>query len=657
MRMKKFILFELIFILFITSGISQTASSFFDPVVWLKTDFEENTFNLWTDISGNENHAVSVNGYFNVSDALINYNRAVSFYDSDNNLQIPYEVASSAELMVMAVYCPDDTSSIKSIWSADFDESSELLLSTETLTGITNETEYEDGNKVLPILSTTAQYWGEASDSTNGMFMTLGALSNEETPVSPFSGRIAEYIVFDRILKNNERKNIESYLSLKYGIPLYYTNYINSNDKIIWDFEENMAYTQNVTGIGRDDFYGLHQKQSGNTQEPGLFVLGAGQIENSNAENTYTIDKNTFLLWGDNGKEMTDADTVTDTHPMNLPLLNRKWLMKPIGVKAKNISTQMKIDASQFIRKLPKKCWLVINRDGNGDFSSENLEYILSDSISENGKVYFNNIFWDTDNSDKDLFAFSFLSPLDADISQSTNPLCHNNSDGVVKVDLQGGIPPYNFKLTENSSDYINEWTSEGKKHDIKDLPAGTYKLAVSDSQGDYSEAEITLINPEPLIDLQDEYYLFDGSSVYIDAGSVNYGTDVSYLWKKDDDIISDEREMTLFEQGNYSLKVTKGVCKTQENFKIIESLGFEIVMDVYPNPARSNSVFKTDIHLRNKSDIKIQIHDISGVMHDIKRASGQQDYSFEWDLNHSGVYFIKVNTSFGERTMKLIVY
>ena len=654
--MKRLLLIGLIIIIRINSVWSQTAASFFDPVVWLKTDFPENSFSYWPDISGNENHAISNSGDFFISEQLLNYNLAVSFNGSENYLQIPYEVASASQLMVITVHCPEDTSDTKSIWSADYDISSDLFLTTETLVGITNETEYEEGNKNLPIISTTAQYWGEASDSTDGMFMTLGALSNEEVPVSPFSGRISEYLVFDHILENNERKNVESYLSLKYGIPLYYTNYINSNDKIIWDFEENLDYTQNITGIGRDDFYSLHQKQSQNTQEPGLLIIAADKIENSNAENLYEIDKNNFLLWGDNGKEMSDADTVTDNHPMLLPLLNRKWLMDLYGVKAKDIPTQLKVDASQFIRKQHEKCWLVINRNATGDFSSNELEYILSDLISETGEVFFNDILWDNDNSDKDLFSFSFLSPLDADLSQSTNPLCHNNSDGVIKVDLQGGIPPYNFTLTESTSDYIHQWSSEAKRHDIEGLPAGTYKLAVTDSQGEYSEAEISLINPEPLADLQDEYYLFSGSSVYIDAGSLNNGEGVSYLWEKDDYIISNKREMTLYETGNYFVTVSKGVCQTQENFTILDNLGFEIVMDVYPNPA-SNRQFKTDIHLRGESDIRVQILNLAGTMHDMKRSSGQQDYQFEWQLKHAGVYFVRVNTSYGERTMKLIAY
>jgi len=653
--MKRLLLFGLILFTFIGFGLSQTAASFFDPVVWLKTDFEGSSFNTWTDVSGNNNNAVSNNGQFYISQKLLNFNKAVSFNGTENYLQIPYEVASASELMVIAVYCPDDTSSTTSIWGADYDISTDLFLTTETLTGITSETEYEDGNKNLPILGSTAQYWGEASDSTDGTFMTLGALNNEEVSVSPFSGIISEYLVFDHILESKERKIIESYLSLKYGIPLYYSNYTNSNDKIIWDFEENLNYTHNVCGIGRDDFYGLHQKQSQNTQEPRLLVIAADEIKNSNDENLYEIDKNNFLLWGDNGKITADADTITNNHPMSLPLLDRKWMMDNYGVKAKNIPTQIKIDASQFIRKQPEKCWLVISRDETNDYFENEVEYIRG-NITETGEVFFNNIYWDTDNSGKDLFTFSFLSPLDADISQSTNPLCHNNSDGIIKIDLQGGIPPYNFTLTETSSDYINQWTSEAKRRNIDGLPAGTYKLAVTDSQGDYSEAAITLINPEPLVDLQDKYYSFNGSSVYIDAGSLNNGEDVSYLWEYDNKEISVEREMTIYELGNYSVTVSKGVCQTKEDFTILDNYGNEIVMDVYPNPA-SNRQFKTDIHLRAESDIRVQILDLAGVLHDLKRSSGQQDYHFEWKVKHAGVYFIKVNTAFGERTMKLIAY
>ena len=49
--------------------------------------------------------------------------------------------------------------------------------------------------------------------------------------------------------------------AIKYGITLPH-NYMDPGGSVVWDVTINTGYNNNITGIGRDDCNGLHQKQS-----------------------------------------------------------------------------------------------------------------------------------------------------------------------------------------------------------------------------------------------------------------------------------------------------------------------------------------------------------------------------------------------------------
>ena len=82
------------------------------------------------------------------------------------------------------------------------------------------------------------------------------------------------------------------------------------------------------------------------------------------------------------------------------------------------------------------------------------------------------------------------VSPINIDILLS-NPKCYNSNDGEIIAFASGGVPPYYF-----------EWRfKEYSYHDskIKNLPAGTYSLTVSDSNACKIETTITLVEPEQI--------------------------------------------------------------------------------------------------------------------------------------------------------------
>ena len=79
------------------------------------------------------------------------------------------------------------------------------------------------------------------------------------------TGLIPEFIVFDRILTEEERMRVESYLAIKYGMSKY-EDYLRPSGTVIWDYDVNgdcnrEDYLNRITGIGSNDFF-LNQSKS-----------------------------------------------------------------------------------------------------------------------------------------------------------------------------------------------------------------------------------------------------------------------------------------------------------------------------------------------------------------------------------------------------------
>lgn len=158
-----------------------------------------------------------------------------------------------------------------------------------------------------------------------------------------FKGHLGEVIIYGA--GNNspeERTKIETYLAIKYGITLHNSvNYTNSQNVVIWDATANTGYYNNVAGIGRDHVSALHQKQSrsqhNNTNNQ--VIIGVGEIAETNADNSFSLEDGQFLVWGDNGntQAMTNsASTYTAFEyagsVSNGRRMNRVWKAQNTGV-------------------------------------------------------------------------------------------------------------------------------------------------------------------------------------------------------------------------------------------------------------------------------------------------------------------------------------
>lgn len=73
-------------------------------------------------------------------------------------------------------------------------------------------------------------------------------------------------------------------------------------------------------------------------------------------------------------------------------------------------------------------------------------------------------------------------------ISESINPACFEQNNGIIRTDVKGGTAPYSFS-----------WNTGAASSDLKGLDAGTYKVKVTDAKGCSQSDSTILTKPEAL--------------------------------------------------------------------------------------------------------------------------------------------------------------
>lgn len=103
---------------------------------------------------------------------------------------------------------------------------------------------------------------GASNATINLAGLNLNYFGNCQCTGQPW-GRIAETIIYSSAtpLTTTEKQKIESYLAIKYGVTLSH-DYLASDGVVLWNTTTNAAYSNFITGIGRDDNTSLDQRSS-----------------------------------------------------------------------------------------------------------------------------------------------------------------------------------------------------------------------------------------------------------------------------------------------------------------------------------------------------------------------------------------------------------
>lgn len=291
-----------------------------------------------------------------------------------------------------------------------------------------------------------------------------------------YEGGVAEIVLYDRLISKEQRRKVETYLSLKYGISLADSlDYFASNDEKIWDYTNAGKFNNRLTGIGKDTEGGLDQKQSRNLYGDFPLTLAVNGLRKMNNSNSSELEDMSFLLWADDGGEIE----LKNTDPSNKDILNikRKWKINTLGKGWKNKAIEVSVDPQNIIGyDTELSMWMVLNNNQDMQLENLNKNQLIPMLKNESG-TYTAFVNFDMDESNFDYFTF-IQAPENFITYEMSSVECDKNGGGV-DIYLHGFNPDESnyFLRNDNSKQLEGKWYVEEQRLSFGHLPFGTYDI------------------------------------------------------------------------------------------------------------------------------------------------------------------------------------
>lgn len=261
----------------------------------------------------------------------INFNPSVRFDGTDDRLftaNVPQNVTTTAaapyqtsqyivyrKLGAGANPLYSHSDGIGGTWNVGGNSSGGMLITNRnvtTSTPVANEVRLQslngDSNAATAYLNGTSM-----SSTFTGFTAAIGTQNfwvGAQGTTGFSNSDIAEIVIYNSA-QSTGRPQIESYLSLKYGITKS-GNYVASNGTTnYWNVTTNTGYNNNISGIARDDNSALYQKQSMSINMGQQIIIGLTGMANTNTANTGTLTDQQFLVVGDNGLAKTPSAAIS----------------------------------------------------------------------------------------------------------------------------------------------------------------------------------------------------------------------------------------------------------------------------------------------------------------------------------------------------------
>ncbi|PIF29864.1 gliding motility-associated-like protein [Flavobacterium sp. 9] len=213
---------------------------------------------------------------------------------------------------------------------------------------------------------------------------TVGTTNNRgnSSGWNHLQGQIAEVVVYNESTAL-QRLNIQSYLSLKYGIHKT-DNYLAGNNTVIWDATANAAYHNDVFGIGQDDLSGLNQVISNSMNTGGGDGTGQSGKGNIVISNPSSLVNNGFLVIGH------DTSALTETVIGSIKRVQRIWKVQSTGNPG-TVSLSYDITGLTYSAQSAGNYILLVDPTGTGNFNGGSVVKYPGAAITGN-KVSFNTV-------------------------------------------------------------------------------------------------------------------------------------------------------------------------------------------------------------------------------------------------------------------------
>ncbi|MBK6861249.1 MAG: T9SS type A sorting domain-containing protein [Saprospiraceae bacterium] len=226
---------------------------------------------------------------------------------------------------------------------------------------------------------------------------------------------------------------------------------------------------------------------------------------------------------------------------------------------------------------------------------------------------------------------------------------CFEGTDGSIKINIQGGVPPYRYL-----------WNNTMQTKDLFQLQAGNYSVEVTDAQG----TKITkgfLIKEPQAITLKDLTII--PSVAGLNTGSIELKLEggvpqYTYKWSNG----QDTNPLQNLAVGEYSCSVTDAnqCVKTFGPFEIKEvtaNIENQLIklFKIEPNPV--SEVFAIHVSLTQSTPYQLRMINSYGTQVWLNRQNNSKAI-FELDANQfaSGIYFITLSSEDIAQTIKLVI-
>ena len=186
--------------------------------------------------------------------------------------------------------------------------------------------------------------WSRVNVNTTHYAMTGQGNVGRGSDASGFYGIICEVIVYNRTLSTAEKQQVQTYLSVKYGLSILTTDHLYYNEPL---------YPNDVFGIGKNlASQGLNQTVSNSSGPDDILEL----------RDASTFDDGDYMICGNNNGAVTFSPYVGPNNSIS-NLMNRVWKTRVVGTPG---TVTMKFDMTGITGWAPDQVMLMIDSDGDG---------------------------------------------------------------------------------------------------------------------------------------------------------------------------------------------------------------------------------------------------------------------------------------------------
>lgn len=300
----------------------------------------------------------------------------------------------------------------------------------------------------------------------------VGNATSGRAQAGGVGGRTVEYAVYGRRLSDQERRRVESYMALKYGITLS-GSYLNSRGQVIWNGYANKPFGHRIAGIVADAPSALYQTFARSSEDGHLLAICA----------TDSLSDGQSLLWGDDNGKLAFSNSKAYGK-----WLGRRWRTSATDMGDTPVDIQVEADQLRQIQPLAdgESWYLAIDPTGTGRFPAKSVQYSKAGS-GVGDRLTFKAARLGA----KAVLAFRAAKDMFTTIDV-LQPDGASGSTGSLDVRVTGGTPPYRMRLTQGRLAVFDRMSSDTIQS-ADGLVEGEYLLATTDHVGNVATHEFQI--------------------------------------------------------------------------------------------------------------------------------------------------------------------